>query len=143
MADKDRNVTDISIFSHKFTLKGPSDPDYMRELAAKVDERMKELSKPKPGEPIHRVAILTALVLMDELTKARRALDAERRRFESVSRNAAQLDLRLQSLLNEAMQAEHQETGLHMEEQPEVLEWEGIGGSGFSTNGGGTEEERP
>jgi cell division protein ZapA len=127
MTDKDRNVTDISIFGHKFTLKGPSDPDYMRELAAKVDERMKELAKPKPGEPIHRVAILTALVLMDELTKARTALDSERLRIEQASRSAAHLDLRLQTLLSEAMQTDHVEAGLHMEEQPEVLDLEGMG----------------
>ncbi|HTB23059.1 MAG TPA: cell division protein ZapA [bacterium] len=127
MTDKDRNATDISIFGHKFTLKGPSDPDYMRELAAKVDERMKELSRPKPGEPIHRVAILTALVLMDELTKARRSLDGERQRFEQASRSAAHLDLKLQTMLNDALQAEHSEAGLHMEEQPEVLDLEGMG----------------
>jgi len=130
MTDNGRNATDISIFGHKFTLKGPSDPDYMRDLAAKVDERMKELAKPKPGEPIHRVAILTALVLMDELTKARRALDSERQRFEQASRSAAHLDLKLQTLLSEAMQAEHAEAALHMEEQPEVLDLEGMGSGG-------------
>lgn len=127
MSDKDRNATDISIFGHKFTLKGPSDPAYMQDLAAKVDERMKELSKPKPGEPIHRVAILTALVLMDDLTKARRALDAERQRFDQASRSAAQADLKLQAMLSEAAQPERKEATLNMEEQPEILEMEGLG----------------
>lgn len=130
MTDKERNATDIAIFGHKFTLKGPSDPDYMRELAAKVDDRMKELAKPKPGEPIHRVAILTALVLMDELTKARRALDTERLRFETASRSAAHLDLKLQTLLNDAMQPEPADAELRMEEQPEILDLEGLGGGG-------------
>jgi cell division protein ZapA (FtsZ GTPase activity inhibitor) len=101
MTEKDRNATDISIFGHKFTLKGPSDPAYMLELAAKVDEKMKELAKPKPGEPIHRVALLTALVLMDELTRARRALDEERVRFDQASRSIETLEQRLRALLGE------------------------------------------
>lgn len=126
MSDKDRNATDITIFGHKFTLRGPSDPAYMQELAAKVDERMKELSKPKPGEPIHRVAILTALVLMDELTKARRALEGERQRFDQAARNAAQLDQKLQALLTEAAQVDRREE-VRVEEQPEILDMEALG----------------
>lgn len=123
MSEKGRNATDISIFGHKFTLKGPSDPAYMQELAAKVDDRMKELSGPKPNEPIHRVAILTALVLMDELTKARKLLESERQRFDQASRVAAQLDLKLQAVLSEALQGDPKEE----EQQPEILELDGLG----------------
>jgi cell division protein ZapA (FtsZ GTPase activity inhibitor) len=121
MSESDRNATEISILGHKFTLRGREEPAYMQELAAKVDERMKEVAKPKPGEPIHRVAILTALMLMDELTRVRRTLDAERQRFDQASRSAAQMDLKLQTLVAEATQPEHREA-LHMEEQPEILE---------------------
>lgn len=126
MPNNDRNTTDVVIFGHKFTLSGASDPEHMRALAAKVDERMKELSRPKPGEPIHRMAIYTALVLMDELGRARAALDAERRSFEQASRSAAHLDLKLQALLTETLHPEPGQGGLNMEEQPEVLELEGM-----------------
>ncbi|MGH7442374.1 MAG: cell division protein ZapA, partial [bacterium] len=90
----ERKATDVSIFGHKFTLSGASDPEELRTLASKLDERMKELAKPKPGEPIHRVAIYAALVLLDELGRAQRALEAERLRFEAASRAASQLDLK-------------------------------------------------
>jgi cell division protein ZapA (FtsZ GTPase activity inhibitor) len=119
----EKQATDISIFGHKFTLKGDSDPAYMRELALKVDERMREVSK--PGEPIHRVAILASLVMMDEMTKLRRALDAERQRIDQSSRSVAQLDLKLQAILNEAVQQEKPGPHLDVEELPEVLEVEG------------------
>jgi cell division protein ZapA (FtsZ GTPase activity inhibitor) len=113
---------DIVIFGQKFTMKGPSDPAYMKELARIVDERMKE--RAKPGEPIHRVAILTSLILMDELTKARRALDAERQRMDQASRSVAQLDLKLQTVLSEAVQSDAPRPMLDVEEAPEVLDFE-------------------
>lgn len=119
----EKQATDISIFGHKFTMKGDGEPGYMRELAQKVDERMKEMSK--PGEPIHRVAILVSLVLMDELTRVRRSLDAERQRMDQTSRSVAQLDLKLQAVLNEAVQTEAAGPSLVMEELPEVLDMEG------------------
>lgn len=119
----DKQVTDISIYDHKFTLRGQSDPAYMQDLAAKVDARMREVSK--PGEPIHRVAILAALMLMDELVKLRRTLDADRQRFDQAARSAAQLDLKLQHILNEAVQAEKPESPMAVEDLPEVLDMEG------------------
>jgi len=122
MADK--KSVEIAILGQKYTLRGDSDPAYMQELAAQVDARMRELSK--PGDPIHRVAILTAFILMDDLAKARRALDAERQRFDSAARSAAQIDLKLQAVLEEASRPEPPAPQpLLMEEQPEILDVEG------------------
>lgn len=122
MADK--KSVEISILGQKYTLRGDSDPDYMQSLAAQVDSRMRELSK--PGDPIHRVAILTAFILMDDLAKARRALDGERQRFDAAARTAAQIDLKLQSALEEASRPEPAAPQpMVMEEQPEILDVEG------------------
>jgi cell division protein ZapA (FtsZ GTPase activity inhibitor) len=121
MAEK--QSVEINILGQKYTLRGDSDPAYMQELASQVDGRMRELSK--PGDPIHRVAILTAFILMDDLAKARRALDAERQRFDAAARSAAQVDLRLQSILEEAARPEPPAPQpLLMEEQPEILDVE-------------------
>lgn len=120
----EKRTVDISILGQKYTLRGDSDPDYMQELASQLDARMRELSK--PGDPIHRVAILSAFILMDELSKARRALDAERQRFDSAARSAAQIDLKLQAVLEEAARPEPPVAQpLLMEEQPEILDVEG------------------
>jgi cell division protein ZapA (FtsZ GTPase activity inhibitor) len=119
----ERQSVEIKIYGQTFILKGPSDPAYMTELAEKVDARMKEVAK--PNEPMHRVAILSALVLMDELTKVRRTLDAERQRFDQAARSAAGLDLKLQHLLQEAAKATEEEPRLDMEAQPEELDVEG------------------
>ena len=122
MADK--KSVEISILGQKYTLRGDSDPAYMQDLAAQVDARMRELSK--PGDPIHRVAILTAFILMDDLAKARRALDGERQRFDGAARTAAQIDLKLQAALEEASRPETATSHpLSMDEQPEILDVEG------------------
>ena len=120
----DKKSVEITILGQKYTLRGDSDPAYMQDLAAQVDARMRELSK--PGDPIHRVAILTAFILMDDLAKARRALDTERQRFDAASRTAAQIDLKLQAVLEEASRPETPlSQPLQMEEQPEILDVEG------------------
>jgi cell division protein ZapA (FtsZ GTPase activity inhibitor) len=119
----ERKSVEIKIYGQTFILKGPSDPAYMTELAGKVDARMQELAK--PNEPMHRVAILTALVLMDELSKARRTLDAERQRFDQAARSAAQLDLKLQHLLQEAAKPLEEEPPLQMEDGGEELDMDG------------------
>jgi cell division protein ZapA len=118
-----KQAVEIKIYGQTFILKGPSDPAYMMELAAKVDAKLKEVAK--PNEPLHRVAILGALVLMDELTKLRRTLDAERQRYDQAARAAAQLDLRLQHLLEEAVKPVEEEPLLQMEAQPEELDVDG------------------
>lgn len=119
----ERQSVEIKIYGQTFILKGPSDPAYMTELAEKVDSRMKEVAK--PNEPMHRVAILTALVLMDEMTKLRRTLDAERQRFDQAARSAAQLDLKLQHLLEEAAKPLEEEPPLQMEAHAEELDMDG------------------
>jgi cell division protein ZapA len=120
----EKKSVEISILGQKYTLRGDSDPAYMQDLASQVDARMRELSK--PGDPIHRVAILTAFILMDDLAKARRALDAERQRFDTAARTAAQIDLKLQSVLEDASRPEPQiAQPMVMEEQPEILDVEG------------------
>lgn len=119
----ERQSVEIKIYGQNFVLKGPSDPAYMTELAAKVDARMKEVAK--PNEPLHRVAILTALVVMDELTKVRRTLDAERQRFDQAARTAAQLDLKLQHILQESAKPLEDEPPLQMEAETEELDMEG------------------
>lgn len=116
----ERQSVEIKIYGQTFILKGPSDPAYMSELAEKVDARMREVAK--PNEPMHRVAILASLVLMDELTKLRRTLDAERQRFDQAARAAANLDLKLQHILQESAKPLEEEPPMQMEAQSEELE---------------------
>jgi cell division protein ZapA len=61
----------VEIFGQLYSLKGKDDPVYIRELAAYVDGKMREVQKGTgTGDP-HRVAILTALTISDELYRLR------------------------------------------------------------------------
>ena len=55
--------------------------------------------------------------------KSRKALDAERQRYDHAARNTARLDLRLQGVLNERDESEEAAKSLIFEEaQPELLD---------------------
>lgn len=120
MAEK--NIVRIKIFGVEYVLKGDADPSSMQELAKIVDEKMRELGQPGTAQT-HRVAILAAFHFADELMKTRKALDAERQRFDHAARNAAKLDIRLQGVLNERDESEIAARSLMVEEaQPELLD---------------------
>jgi cell division protein ZapA len=61
----------VEIFGQVYSIKGKDDPAYIRELAAFIDDKMKEIQKGTGTADPHRVAILTALTIADELYRLR------------------------------------------------------------------------
>jgi len=61
----------VEIFGQVYNIKGQDDPAYIRELAALVDAKMKDVQKETGTVDPHRVAILTALTIIDELRQLR------------------------------------------------------------------------
>ncbi|MGC1454444.1 MAG: cell division protein ZapA [Nitrospirota bacterium] len=61
----------VEIFGQMYTIKGKDDPGYIRELAAFIDAKMKEIQKGTGTVDPHRVAILMALTITDELYRLR------------------------------------------------------------------------
>lgn len=58
----------VEIYGQKYSLKGADDPAHIRELASFVDKKMKDVEKGTGTVDPHRVAILTALMIADELS---------------------------------------------------------------------------
>jgi len=56
----------VEIYGQVYSIKGGDDPAHVRELAAYVDAKMKEVEKGTGTVDPHRVAILTALTIADE-----------------------------------------------------------------------------
>jgi cell division protein ZapA len=81
----------VEIFGQVYSIKGKDDPSYIRELAAFIDAKMKEVQKGTGTVDPHRVAILTALTITDELYRLRERYG----NMEITSENAARrlLDL--------------------------------------------------
>ena len=118
----EKNAVRIKIFGVEYVLKGDSDEATMQELARMVDVKMRELGQPGSAQT-HRVAILAAFHFADELMKSRKALDADRQRFDQAARTAAKLDIRIQSVLHERDETEVASRSLVVEEaQPELLD---------------------
>jgi cell division protein ZapA len=65
------NSVQVEIFGQTYHIKGIADQNYIRELAAFVDERMKDVQKSTGTSDIYRTAILTALNIADELHRFR------------------------------------------------------------------------
>ena len=61
----------VEIYGQVYSLKGADDPAHIRELASYVDKKMKEVEKGTGTVDPHRVAILTALMIADELQALR------------------------------------------------------------------------
>jgi len=66
----------VEIFGQVYSIKGGNDPDAVRELAAFVDGKMKEIEKGTGTNDPLRVAILTALTIADELYRQREQFGA-------------------------------------------------------------------
>ena len=61
----------VEIFGQTYSIKVANDPAYIRELAAFVDARMKEIQKSTGTPDVYRIAILAALNITDELHRLR------------------------------------------------------------------------
>lgn len=61
----------VEIFGQVYSVKGKDDPEYIRELGAFLDAKMKEVQKGTGTADPLRVAILTALTISDELYRLR------------------------------------------------------------------------
>ncbi len=59
-------VTHVEIFGQTYSVRAAGDPDYIRELAAFVDRRMREVAEHAPTVDSTKIAILTALNISDE-----------------------------------------------------------------------------
>ena len=67
----------VTIFGTEYPVKGDADSQYIEEVAAYVDEKMREVAQGLSVKSTTKVAILTALNITDELFTARRSTSDE------------------------------------------------------------------
>ena len=67
---------EVEIFGQAFRLSaGVAESDYMQQLAAHVDERIRAIANVAPAISFDRLAILAALNIADDLFKLRESLN--------------------------------------------------------------------
>lgn len=59
---------DVEIFGGTYSIKGEADPEYVRQLARFVDEKMRSLAQRSPSTvSAQKIAVLAAMNMADEL----------------------------------------------------------------------------
>jgi cell division protein ZapA len=92
-----KNVVQVQIFGHTYTIKGEADREYILKVAAFVDRKMRDVTDKLPVASLSKVAILTSLNIADELFKER----AQRHDHDAqLSRNTERLNAALDELLD-------------------------------------------
>lgn len=89
---KRRTAVQVELGGQVLTIRSDEGPDYVRELAATVDERLRSAAGPGRPPTSARAALLVALELADELCRAH---DAHRRFCARVEQRLAALELEL------------------------------------------------
>lgn len=90
--------TQVQIFGQVYTLRTRDDAERVRQVAARVDQKMNEVADRGAGADSYRVAVLAALELADELVRAEDDVRGLRTRVSQTSR-------RIESILDGAAPA--------------------------------------
>jgi cell division protein ZapA len=92
-----KNLVQVQIFGHSYTIRGEADQNYILGVAAYVDRKMREVTEKLPVESLSKVAILCSLNIADELFKER----AQREQREQQLQGRA---ARLNAVLDDVLQ---------------------------------------
>ena len=84
MSDKQQSLVRVTIYGHEYSIRAVADADYITEVAAYVDERMRDTELNLEGpQSATRIAILTAMSISDELFTERRTRTASLAQIEN------------------------------------------------------------
>ncbi len=67
----------VNIYGTEYPVKGEADPEYIEEVAAYVDDKMREVARNLTVKSTTKVAVLVALNITDELFQCRRSQGEE------------------------------------------------------------------
>jgi cell division protein ZapA len=85
MSEPDSGVVMVKIYDREYALRTDGDPELLKDLCISLDRRMKAVADSSGAVDTLRVAILAALSLADELSRAQEEL---KKMDESVSRRS-------------------------------------------------------
>jgi cell division protein ZapA len=96
MADDKPNLVHVEIFGQTYAVRAGTEPGYVEQLAAYVDEKMRETSRSGAVDSV-RIAVLAALNIADECFRAR----SDARGDEALQARAARLLRELAAVVDE------------------------------------------
>ncbi|KMJ55622.1 cell division protein ZapA [Alkalihalophilus sp. As8PL] len=69
--------TTVSIYGQNYTVVGQESPAHLKEVAQEVDQKMREIKKRNPYLDTTRLAVLTAVNIVDEYKKLQLKLEQD------------------------------------------------------------------
>jgi cell division protein ZapA len=94
-----KNLVEVQIFGHSYTIRGEADQTYIVKVAAYVDRKMREITEKLPVASLSKVAILASLNIADELFKERAQRES---RDSQLQARAARLNAVLDQVLQDS-----------------------------------------
>ncbi len=94
-----KNLVQVQIFGHSYTIRGEANQDYIMNVAAYVDRKMRDVTEKLPVASLSKVAILASLNIADELFKERALREG---RVQDLNACAARLNAALDRVFQEA-----------------------------------------
>lgn len=80
--DEERKRVSVTIFGEEYVVKAAAPADQVRRLAARVDERMRQIAAANPRLGTSKLAVLTAMTLADDLQKMEEQFERLTRQLE-------------------------------------------------------------
>ena len=96
---ENKNLVQVQIFGHSYTIRGEAEQSYILDIAAYVDRKMREITEKLPVASLSKVAILASLNIADELFKERARLANQ---AEQLTDKAARLNAVLDDLFQDS-----------------------------------------
>lgn len=92
-----QNKTTVTICGREFKIVSDDSGEYIHQLAYELNERIKQTSAAYIGLPISPATALTALMILDELTKKSKRLDETAAELAETKEKlrAAEIELRI------------------------------------------------
>jgi cell division protein ZapA len=90
------SVVTVEIAGQRYPIRSGLDPSYVADLAAYVDQKMRDASDSAPTSDMLGLAVLVALNVTDELFRARQKQSGSQGQLDALA-------LRLERLVDEAL----------------------------------------
>ncbi|WP_102275845.1 cell division protein ZapA [Cytobacillus massiliigabonensis] len=71
MSDVQKNRTSVDIYGTQYIIIGTESPGHIRLVSSMVDEKMREISSKNPSLDTSKLAVLTAVNIVNDYIKAK------------------------------------------------------------------------
>lgn len=75
LSNKQKTRTTVDIYGQEYVIVGTESPTHIRQVAALVDDKMREISSKNPSLDINKLAVLTAVNAVNDYIKIKDQLE--------------------------------------------------------------------